>query len=736
MKKKLVSLLTVLALLMCIAPSFAYAASDGDEAYLMYADSAWAYQYWGGDADNGIKVTTAKINGAGDYTVGLDFSGTADGAVSGVAFTALGITTGEFTYPNATIELKSIKINGEEVAFKKGYTSSDDGILTRMNIYNEWVAELPADARSFDGDIAESAAIIVDKEAFASVKSIEIAFTLHEAEDEAFLMYADSSWTYQYWNDGSESDVVVNNAMIKGPGEYTVGLDFTGTADKAASGLAFAAVGIVNGENSFPGYCITIKDIKVNGESIEFKKGYTSSDDGIVTRMNIYNEWVAELPADARSSDAVTEDANWIIVDPEAFASVEEVEVTFDYSLPEAHAYIMFADAAWNYQYWGEPVESGIEATDVKVTGAGSYKIGLDFTGTADKAAADIAFTAVGLKNAEITHPGWFVRIDDIKINGVSVEFTKGYTSSDDGIETRMNIYNEWVAELPADARSYDNSLEDASAIIVAKEAFASVETMEIDFTYIRGEAPEPEAAKEIDVEAALAADYNAYFGIQTENYIFRNSWDEPNYGMETDNWTHLTGWDADNNQVDYGGTFTDVAIDGNGTYIVGVTLGDMGLGTDETMKMLFVSTDIPSQLIDDELVTISGFSTVIDGGMGQTAFDLNTDGDYLQIDILNEYSSTGAEAIPYTMPATDIMITFTIGGLSKDSAAMVEETPEPTTEPTEKPTAAPTAEPVEEEPTGLSSGVIAAIAGGAVVIIGAIVILIIVSKKKKKDDQ
>ncbi len=672
MKKRLFYLLMVLVLLISIVPVNTFAATSGssDEAYLMYADSAWTYQYWGTDPGNGVKATTAKIEGSGDYKVGLDFTGTKDGAASGIAFTAMGIKTGEFTYPNATIELKSIKINGKDVAFTKGYTSSDDGITTRMNIYNEWVTTLPADARSFDGDISNASAIIVPKDAFASVKTIEVSFTLHEAQDVAYLMYADSTWTSQYFNDGKESAVVANNATIKGPGEYTVSLDFTKTDAKKASGLAFAALGISKGEKNFPGYCITIKDIKVNGKSINIKKGYTSSDDGITTRMNVYNEWVTSLPPDARSSDAKIDDANWMIVDKAAFDSVEIVQVTFDYSIPAAHSYIMYADTAWKYQYFGDPVDTGIVATDATVAGAGSYKIGLDFTGTADKAATGIAFTAVGIKGGEITHPGWYIRIDSIKINGAEVAFTKGYTSSDDKIETRMNIYNEWVTTLPADAHSYDKNLDKAGAIIVDKAAFDSVKTMEVNFTYVRGEKPVVDNGPKIDPEVALAADYNAYFGIQTENYIFRNTWNEPSYGKETNNWTHLTGWDADSNQIDYGGTFTDAAINGNGTYTVGVKVGDMGLGSDKTMRMLFVSTDIPSQLFDDGLITISDVKTSIDGGKGQTAFTVNTAGDYVQLDILNEYTSTGAEAIPYTMPAKGITITFTIAGLKKDSAA------------------------------------------------------------------
>ncbi len=699
----------------------------------MYADAAWANQYWGSDDDSGVKATNASITGSGDYTIGLDFTGTKDGAASGIAFTAIGIKTGEFTYPNATIELQSIKINGADVAFTKGYTSSDDSITTRMNIYNEWVSELPTDARSFDGDISDASAIIAAKDAFASVKTIEISFKLHEASDVAYLMYADSSWTYQYFNDGTESDVVANNATIDGPGTYTVGLDFTKTADKKAAGIAFSALGITRGEKNFPGYCITIKDIKVNGQSVDFKKGYTSSDDEICTRMNIFNEWVSELPKDARSSDAKTDDANWVIVDKAVFDSVETVEVTFDYSFPSAQAYIMYADTAWKYQYFGDAVDTGVVATDVTVTGAGSYKVALDFTGTEDKAASGVAFTALGLKDAEITHPGWFIRIDSIKINGDEIELTKGYTSSDDKRETRMNIFNEWVSELPDDARSYDKDLSNAGPIIVDKDAFASVETMEVDFTYIFGEKPVVDDGPEIDVDAALAADYNAYFGIQTENYIFRNAWNEPNYGKETDNFSHLTGWDDDNNQVDYGGSLTDAVINGNGTYTVGVDLGDMALGTDQTLRMLFLSTDIPSQLIDKELVTISDVKTSFDGGKAQTAFALNTDGDLLQLDILNEYTSTGTEAIPYKMPAKSITITFTVSGLSKDATALeTPVTPEPEPEPTPEPTPEPaptTTTPAELPDTGGLPGEILYVLGGAVASLG-----VFLKRKKEKN--
>lgn len=731
MKKKLFSLLTaIIILLVSIAPAV-FAADVEDEAYLMFADSSWTYQYWNDGTESKVVATNAAITGAGDYTVGLDFTGTDEGFASGMAFSALGIKDGETQMPGSTIELTAIKVNGADIEFTKGYTSSDDGITTRMNIYNEWVSALPKDARSFDGDLTDAGWIVVDKEAFAMVETIEISFTLHEGpSDEAYLMYADGSWTNQYWNDGTESAVVATNAKVTGAGEYTVGLDFTGVDGGKAEGLSFAAVGIVNGETTFPDYDIVITSIKVNGEAIAYEKGYTSSDDGICTRMNIFNEWVTELPVDARSADGDITDASWITVDKELFSAVETVEVTFKYVLRFSGldtAYIMYSDAAWGYQYWGSDVDTGVVAQNATIKGAGTYTVGLDFTGTKDGAATGTAFTALGIKTGEFTNPGYTIKINTITINGEEIAFEKGYTSSDNKIETRMNIFNEWVSALPDDARSSDGVVTDAKWIMVAKEMFASVETFSINFDYIEGDITPPvdEEPTEIDIEAALKADYNAYFGLQTVSYIFRNAWYD-SYGLDTPNWSHLTGWDADNAEVDYGGTFTDVVIKGNGTYTAAVELGEMGLGTDETFNMLFISTDIPSQLVKDGFITITDVKTVMDGGTTQDYTFIDTEQDYARITVLNTYNAdVGIDTIPYTMPKEKIEITFTIAGFTEEAA--------PTAVPTAVPTEAPAA---EEKDSGLSGGAIAAIAGGAVIAIGAGIGAVAVSKKKKSQSK
>ena len=663
------TLSTIFALVLALALALgcvSFAAAESAEAapgavgYLMYADGSWAYQYWGdAEAPEGVTPINADITGAGEYTVGLEFAEEA----AGLAFTAVGISQGELLFPGYTIEIKEIRVNGEAIEVKKGYTSSDDGVITRMNLYNEWVSELPTDARSFDASLEGAAPIAVDKEAFAAVKKVEVDFVLHTAT--AYIMYADGSWAKQYWGGEAGEGVTATNVEITGAGDYTVGLEFA----EPAEGLAFTALGLTNGELVFPGSYLKINEIRINGEAIEEKKGYTSSDDKITTRMNIYNEWVGELPADAHSWDGTLDDASWIIVDKEAFASVSKFEVDFSLVPVTDVAYLMYADAAWAKQYWGGDAPEGVTVKNAEVNGRGTYTVGLEFAEPAE----GLAFTAVGVTTGEQTFNGYFINITDIKVNGESIEVKKGYTSSDDGICTRENIFNEWVGELPADARRAAGNLEGASPIIVDKEAFASVSSVEVTFHYIYGkpiakddDAPlTPEEAAELQ-----KVDYNAYIGVQSETYIFRNEWNEASYGRDSEEnpecFGQLTGWDADNNKVNYGGTFEDAQLTKDGTYTVSVTTGEMGFGSDTFFRMLYVSTDIPSKLVKDGYVTIDNVKVKIGNAATPDYTDVDVGVEYVRIVVIDEYNR-GDAPVGYNVPGADsaITITFDVTGLT-----------------------------------------------------------------------
>ena len=667
---KLVALLMALVMVLGLVPAVAEeAAPEAATAYIMYANADWSAQYWlDGNEYAGVTPANVEVTAEGDYTVGLTF----ENASNGLAFMALGLKNGENLFPNHYLKINAIRVNGEAIEYGKGYTSSDDQIETRMNIYNEWVSELPADAHSFDGTVEDASPIIVDKALFEGVTSVEIDFTLMKnGIDTAYIMFADSAWAAQYWLDGNEyAGVTATNATITGAGDYTVGLSF----ETPASGVAFAALGIKKGELTFPGMMLKINELRVNGQAVEVAKGYTSSDDQIETRMNIYNEWVAEVPTDAsvRSFDGTTEGAAPIIVAKEAFESVESIEIDFTLVPVTDTAYIMYADSAWAVQYWLDGNEyAGVTATNATVEGPGTYTVGLSF----ETPAAGVAFAALGIKTGEKTFPGYLINIKEVKVNGEVVEVAKGYTSSDDQIETRMNIYNEWVTELPTDlsVRSWDGTTEGAAPIIIAKDALAEVSSIEITFDYIYGEpavAEGPVPMTEEEIAAAQAADYNAYFGFQTENYIFRNAWDDASYGKDIEDGLYfgrMTGWDADNNAVDYGGTYTDAAVTANGTYSVSLTCGDMAYGPDTFFRMLYVSTDIPSAAVDQGVITLSDITVKFGEGKTQELSYVNTSGDFAKITLIDEYDSKVPAELAYTMPAAGetITISFTVSGLA-----------------------------------------------------------------------
>ncbi len=56
------------------------------------------------------------------------------------------------------------------------YTTSDNGICTRLNLYNEWVTDIPDTARIMGGNAADAAATVVDNETLGQIKTLKITF--------------------------------------------------------------------------------------------------------------------------------------------------------------------------------------------------------------------------------------------------------------------------------------------------------------------------------------------------------------------------------------------------------------------------------------------------------------------------------------------------------------------------------------------------------------------------------
>ena len=157
------------------------ASDDTAVAWIMYQSGDYTAAYCVGDIYDptnktyGIKAQNALITGDGTYTVSLDLSNV--GNPKGIAFSALGISNGEVLFPGYAIRIDSFKVNGEETKLGKGYTNSDDGKCTRMNLYNGWVHKIPDDARTPDGSLDDVSAQIWGAGTNAKIRSIEITFT-------------------------------------------------------------------------------------------------------------------------------------------------------------------------------------------------------------------------------------------------------------------------------------------------------------------------------------------------------------------------------------------------------------------------------------------------------------------------------------------------------------------------------------------------------------------------------
>lgn len=129
--------------------------------------------------------------------------------------------------------------------------------------------------------------------------------------------------------------VVATDVKIEKAGTYTIGLDFTGTANGYAESTVFAAIGISNGELLFPNHVINIQEVLINGTPYTLKGiPYTTADDEICTRLNLYNGWVTKVDA-SKARFTNPNMANFLsamVIDPKDLDKVETLSITFEYS--------------------------------------------------------------------------------------------------------------------------------------------------------------------------------------------------------------------------------------------------------------------------------------------------------------------------------------------------------------------------------------------------------------------
>ncbi|MBO5175815.1 MAG: PT domain-containing protein [Lachnospiraceae bacterium] len=230
--------------------------------------------------------------------------------------------------------------------------------------------------------------------------------------------------------------------------------------------------------------------------------------------------------------------------------------------------------------------------------------------------------------------------------------------------------------------------------------AFTTIEyTISLDAIFVE---PKPEPKPTVDKDGV----YNAYMGIQSAQYTFRDDWTNASTGLNgtdhPDAFFQMSYLD-NGTLVKKAGTFKDVVIEGNGTYTVELT--DLAWDDGSTaLNLLFVSTDIPNT----GEITFSNVKVDFDGKnvMEMAEAFLNPEAkDYAQIALINIWNSTltGSYNMDGMLPNSTVTITFDVSGFNYDNpnATVAEPTPEPTVAPTEapaEPTAAPTEAPVATE--------------------------------------
>ena len=552
------------------------------------------------------------------------------------------------------------------------------------------------------------------------------------------------------------------NAEITGDGSYTVSM----TAAEAQNLAQFNALEVVNGEEVLgTGAVLTVDSIELNGEKIELQgSSYTCSADGlgVTTRVNLYNEWNTpdatatagdDKHADCRVAEGNVADATACLWTAEQLTGITSIVVNFTVSgfgtaggpaetadnsdaATEAVAHLKI-----NNESWGDYEAEYVDAT---ITGDGTYTVSMNAAEAQDLA----QFNALEVPNGEaLLGTACVLTVDSIKINGEEITLQgASYTCSADGegVDTRVNLYNEWNDpddtatagdDSHLDQRVASGSLMDATACLWTADQLAGVQSVEVTFTVSDyGKNAEAGEAATGNGEFDPNGEFNVYFGVQTAAYSFRNAWND-SYGLGTPEWNQITGWNG-NDEVVRTGTITDAVIKGNGTYTVSLTGVDFADDA-ETLNLLFLSTDIPL----DKGVEISDI-TVRMGGKKVYEFEESYQDpdtkDYIKTLLINTYNDAfkADNEFAYTLSAgMDIEITFTVSGLAYDNPDAV---PSGDTTPVET-SAASTTQAANQATTtagadaasqgGVSVGVIIAIVA-AVVVVAAIVV---VAVKKKK---
>jgi len=257
---------------------------------------------------------------------------------------------------------------------------------------------------------------------------------------EAVLYFKSGDWWIKNTN-GEEKDDNLTSvpAEITGNGSYTVSLKNDQLAsDVTVTGTQVLVLMVPGAEEAYPDMVITIDSITADTTEIPMsKKGYTSSDDGKTTRVNIYNSWANwndGIPEEARSTEGklselanAEADYSYVIVDPADFIDWDVLSVNFTVS-------------GLDFDKAGEPAETTTEPTETTAEATDTTAEATDTTAEATETTAEATGTET-TDTAETTAP---VELEKKEVEIPYQENTADVALNAEDDMLRKNIYNVW----------------------------------------------------------------------------------------------------------------------------------------------------------------------------------------------------------------------------------------------------------------------------------------------------
>ncbi len=366
---------------------------------------------------------------------------------------------------------------------------------------------------------------------------------------EAWLLYFASnhekdSANFPWWpqhqrvdQPASETGVEYTNAIVTGPGAYTVGLKFNW--QKAEGAIQFNLI-INDAEVLFPGYYVDVTDIRVNGQSIAINENYygTYHDDTNSGMVPLYNSYWdpfftpdAQGPQGYRSFDGTPEDATHMVINPDDIVNGDTIEVDFIFAeeagaAPEELGAKPAAGVALNMPAKVEGVKARLyysaggywPATDgqwgtsdaITVTGEGHYTVNAYFTdqGGWTPSGNGAEKLCIIIEDGEAAVGNLYMGITDVRVDGKSIEVGSvgcgptGYDNAGvfDSDDTYAILYDKWMVDNQGTATPWGHDTWNGAEGTVAAinpDDLVNVTKVEVDFFLTAQQNIIPSAEKE-----------------------------------------------------------------------------------------------------------------------------------------------------------------------------------------------------------------------------------------------